>query len=82
MPKRTSPSSTQLASRVFMLMVGIAIALYLYFINLEAWETPTLITFAGYDITKYGIVLVIIFIGILAGAFIKYGLRGGRLKLS
>ena len=71
-----------MASRLFLLMAGIVIALWLYVINLDSWELPTLVTLAGHDITEYALIVLLIFIGVLAGAFIKYGMRGGRLKLS
>lgn len=64
-----------------MLGVGIVIAIWLYVINIDDLSIPAIITLAGYDITQYAIVVGLLFIGVLGGVFVKYGLRGGRLKL-
>ncbi len=82
MAKKMQIKGSELASRLFMLAVGIGVAVWLYIINLDTWEIPAVILVAGHDITKYALILLLIFIGALAGVFIKYGFRGGRMQLS
>ena len=82
MAKRTSYKASEIASRIFMLGVGIGIALWLYLLNLDTWEIPAIILVAGHDITKYTLILLLLFIGALAGVFMKYGFRGGSIQLS
>lgn len=79
MPKQYD--SSKIASRIFLMIVGIVIAVWLYFINLDDYELPSIIFISGFDITKYAIVIMIIFIGVIAGMFIKYGMRGGKFTI-
>lgn len=73
---------SKVASRLFVFGAGWAILLWLYFINIDNYTIPIAVNVMGRNITKYVLATAIIIGGLFAGLLIRFGLRGGRLKLS